>query len=251
MNYIKELNAFRDWAVINRPSTGQVALWYTLISICNMTGWQEWFTVPNQTLQLMTGLSRQGLEKARNQLIQRGLIEYRKGTSNQAGRYRIIPFEKQKVDCQKVGTEVGTMVGTEVGTVGAFQEAQEERSSCTLYKQNKTKNINLVTSNEVTADADDAPPTNQQLITELTKEYRKLIPQDKHQKGDFSFIGRLYNEYGYDKVLLAINELGYRIDSGFIPEKPLIYLNAILKGDGKSGGRGKKSAANDYSWYFD
>jgi DnaD/phage-associated family protein len=130
MNYIKELNAFRDWTLINQPSTGQVALWHSLMSVNNMTGWVEWFTVANQTLQLMTGLSRQGLDKARNQLCQKGLVEYKKGVSNQAGRYRVISFE-----CQKVGTEVGTTVGME----GAPELSQKGRGGSTLFKLNETK----------------------------------------------------------------------------------------------------------------
>jgi hypothetical protein len=137
MNYIKELNAFRDWSMLNRPSTGQVALWYTLMSINNWTGWQEWFSTPNQTLQLMTGLSRGGLEKARTSLIQQGRIQYRKGRSNQAGYYRITPFITG--DYQKVGTEVVTPVGIVVGTEEANQETQEKPLSRTLVKQNQTK----------------------------------------------------------------------------------------------------------------
>ena len=133
MNYIQQLNAFKDWVMINRPSTGQIALWYSLMSINNMAGWTEWFTAPNQTLQLMSGLSRQGLEKARGQLIQKGLIEYKKGKSNQAGHYKIIPFYTSNY--QKVGTEVVTGVGTE----GALEEAQKGPDSSTLYKLNKTK----------------------------------------------------------------------------------------------------------------
>lgn len=148
MNYIKELNAFRDWALINRPSTGQVALWYSLMSVNNMTGWKTEFTVPNQTLQLMTGLSRQGLANARNALMQAGLIKYEKGRSNQAGRYRMISLHERLFECQKVGTGVDAVVGTDVGTGGAHQLAQEGRTGChsssTLYKQkHKQKQNNI------------------------------------------------------------------------------------------------------------
>jgi hypothetical protein len=140
VNYLKELNAFRDWSMINRPSTGQIALWYTLMSINNMTGWKEWFTVPNQTLQLMTGLSRQGLDKARNGLIQSGLIQYKKGRSNQAGSYKM---NSLLGECQKVGTEVvaevDTGVGKEVGTPAAYELAHQQRSGSTLFKQKETK----------------------------------------------------------------------------------------------------------------
>ncbi len=137
MNYLRELNAFRDWALLNRPSTGQVALWHSLMSVNNMSGWINWFTVPNQTLQLMTGLSRQGLDKARVGLINQSLIEYRKGSSNQAGRYKMVSL----LECQKVGTEVDTTVGTAVVTVAAHQEAQQRRGGSTLFKQevNETK----------------------------------------------------------------------------------------------------------------
>ena len=121
MNYMRELNAFRNWAMINRPSTGGVALWNMLMNINNMTGWKEWFTVPNQTLQLLTGLSRQGIESTRNSLIQFGLIEYKKGRSNQAGSYRMISllgdtYVDNFSECQNLGTAVGTLLGTSVGT---------------------------------------------------------------------------------------------------------------------------------------
>lgn len=155
MNYMRELNAFRDWAMINRPSTGAVALWHMLMSVNNMTGWQEWFSVPNQTLQLLTGLSRQGIDSTRNALIQKGLIEYKKGISNQAGKYRMISFYgdfpgnspvDKNFECQNLGTGLGTVVGMDVGTLAAPEQAQPRRSGCTLYKlkdiNNKTKNNN-------------------------------------------------------------------------------------------------------------
>jgi hypothetical protein len=98
MNYLQELNAFRDWTLLNHPSTGQIALWYSLMSIDNMTGWQEWFTVANQTLQLMTGMSKAGLDKARGELINKGLIQYKAGSTKQAGRYRLVSIYSKKVD---------------------------------------------------------------------------------------------------------------------------------------------------------
>ncbi|MDK2824532.1 MAG: hypothetical protein PWP71_2450, partial [Clostridia bacterium] len=105
MNYIREINGFYDWLKYNTLSTGAIALWYALMSICNKAGWAEEFTVANVVLQSMTGLSRQGLDKARNQLIQKGVIEYKKGSGNQAGKYRLNSFE-----CQIVDTNIDTKV---------------------------------------------------------------------------------------------------------------------------------------------
>jgi len=119
MDYIRELNAFRNLATINPLPTGQVALWHMLMSINNMTGWKEWFSVPNQTLQTVTGLSRQGLAKARQGLIQCGLLQYRPGRSNKAGYYRMVSLLSE---CKKVGTGVGTAVVT----AAALQESHEE-----------------------------------------------------------------------------------------------------------------------------
>lgn len=90
MNFFRELKAFRDWLLINDLTTGAIALWYTLMSINNMAGWSEWFAAPNQTLQQLTNLSKQGLVDARNLLIQKGLIEYKRGKSRQGGMYRMI-----------------------------------------------------------------------------------------------------------------------------------------------------------------
>lgn len=74
---------------------------------------------------------------------------------------------------------------------------------------------------------DEKPPTNKAIIAELTGFYRQIegIPKEP---SDYAFIGRLYNNYGYDKVLSAINELGLRIEGGFMPDKPKIYLMGML-----------------------
>lgn len=104
MDYMKELNAFRNWQLLNPLSTGEVALWHTLMSLNNMTGWKEWFVVPNSTVQLLTGMSKQGVDNARNKLIQRKLIDYQKGNKSEAGRYKMLPaselvnFSTQKFD---------------------------------------------------------------------------------------------------------------------------------------------------------
>jgi hypothetical protein len=142
---MRELNAFRDWTMVNRPSTGQVVLWYTLMTINNMIGWKEWFPAPNPTLQLMTGLSRQGLDKARNSLIQLGLIQYKKGSCNKSGSYHMISFGS--FGYQKVGKEVGKGVDKEVDRSGALSLLTGQRLGSTyIYKQNKKKqkeNINV------------------------------------------------------------------------------------------------------------
>lgn len=77
MNYIDLINSFWDSATTNPLSTGQVSLYFALLHVCNRSYWTEWFAAPNQVLSVLTGLSRSGILKARNELKQRGLIDFR------------------------------------------------------------------------------------------------------------------------------------------------------------------------------
>ncbi|MEB8418962.1 DnaD domain protein [Enterococcus casseliflavus] len=86
MDYIRQILAFDDYLMYNQGlSSGQIALWHALMSINNKTRWSEWFTASNQTLETLSGLSRQGINKNRNILKQLRLIDFqsngRKATS--------------------------------------------------------------------------------------------------------------------------------------------------------------------------
>lgn len=96
MNYLTIINAFWDWATTNPLSTGQVSLYFALLHVCNRSNWTEWFQAPNQVLSVLTGLSRSGILKARNELKQKGLIDF-KERGTKATLYKlIIANSKQK-----------------------------------------------------------------------------------------------------------------------------------------------------------
>jgi len=112
MNYIAEINAFWDLAGVNPLSTGQVALWFGLMNINNRCNWTEWFSVPNQVLSIHTGLSRNGILKARNVLKQLGLIDFReRGTK--ATLYKMISISKDSAmtDSGQVGVQDSGQAG--------------------------------------------------------------------------------------------------------------------------------------------
>lgn len=112
------------------------------------------------------------------------------------------------------------------------------------YKDNikdSTKDSTCLSNDK--QDANGVPPTptysenkltNQQIITELTDEYRS-ITDVKPEKSDYAFIGNCYNQYGYAAVLDAIHTLQTRVAAGFQPAKPKIYLLGILKGESSNG----------------
>ena len=114
MNYLTIINAFWDWATTNPLSTGQVSLYFALLHVCNKSNWTEWFQAPNQVLSVLTGLSRSGILKARNELKQKGLIDF-KERGTKATLYKLIianSKQKSKQDSTQVGKQVGVQNST-------------------------------------------------------------------------------------------------------------------------------------------
>lgn len=126
MNYISLINLFWDSAMTNPLSTGQVSLYMALLHVCNRSNWTEWFQVPNQVLSVLTGLSRSGILKARNELKQRGVIDF-KERGTKATLYKIIAESKQ------VSVQDSVQNSTQNSVRNSVQ------NSSTLYKQNKNK----------------------------------------------------------------------------------------------------------------
>ena len=135
MNYIAIINSFWDSATTNPLSTGQVSLYFALLHVCNRSNWTEWFQAPNQVLSVLTGMSRSGILKARNELKQRGLIDFReRGTKTTV--YRItIANSKQ----------AGMQDGVQNSNQNSMQDGVQ--NSSTLYKhkqkQNNKKDTNV------------------------------------------------------------------------------------------------------------
>lgn len=120
---------------VNRISTGQIALWHALMQMDNKCGWREWFTVSGMALELTSGLSRQGILKARNALKQLGLLEFRTN-GTRATAYRLIPPTTVK------GIDTGGEQERErVEGRGGCQDGGQRgaQRSGTLDKQDKTK----------------------------------------------------------------------------------------------------------------
>lgn len=99
MSYLSIINSFWDSATTNPLSTGQVSLYFALLHVCNRSNWAEWFQAPNQVLSVLTGLSRSGILKARNELKQRELIDFReRGTK--ATLYKVTMADSTQVSVQ-------------------------------------------------------------------------------------------------------------------------------------------------------
>ena len=75
MNYMQEVKAFNDYLETHELSTGQIALWYALMDIFNRCYWPNYITISSYSLKVRTKLSPNGLRKAREGLIEAGLIQ--------------------------------------------------------------------------------------------------------------------------------------------------------------------------------
>ena len=87
MDYIGQLNAFDNWLEYNELGAGPQLLWYKLMAIANKSGWQSELSIANTRLQAMTKTSEKTLINNRNQLIQNGLLQYKKRGRTKAGVY--------------------------------------------------------------------------------------------------------------------------------------------------------------------
>lgn len=95
MNYIKQVNTFYEFLPNNPLSSNAQCLYSYLLNKNNRLGWIKEFTVANKIVEGFTGLSRRALDKARNELKQKGYIEYSKGFGNKAGKYVIVCLDTQ------------------------------------------------------------------------------------------------------------------------------------------------------------
>lgn len=99
MDYFKQRRAYRNFKLYEADvSMGQNNLYRELLDYANDEGKLDGqFPMKNSALVSLTGLSEDGLSKARNKLVQNKLIEYVKGRKNQqVPQYKIINlYDKQ------------------------------------------------------------------------------------------------------------------------------------------------------------
>lgn len=100
MDYFKQRRAYRNFKMYEVSiSNGQNNLYRELLDYANDESKLDgYFRMKNSALAGLTGLSEAGIKKARNELVQSGLIEYRKGRKNvSAPEYKIVNlYDKKK-----------------------------------------------------------------------------------------------------------------------------------------------------------
>lgn len=133
MNYLQEILNFEKLQELNRLAPGQARVWYVLMYLNNITGWQSWFTVASSTLEFRSGLSRQGVIKARNELKQLGYIDF-KTNGRSATSYHMKLLMQGSVQPSLQGSVQDSL---QPSLHDSLQGSVQNSSA--LYKQNKTK----------------------------------------------------------------------------------------------------------------
>lgn len=172
MDYFKLVREFYVRQSVNPLSTGQIALWHGLVQQSNQLGWPREFNMPNRTLEMLTGLSRQGIVKARNALKQSGLIEV-ETHGTKAATYRVVDIARSNSVPNSLPNGVPSGVPNSVpsGVPNSSAYLRQDKT-----KQNKTKKI--VTKSKKRIYADDSKEL--QLANQLWKEIHERLPETKH-----------------------------------------------------------------------
>ena len=143
MNYIKQVNTFYKLIQDNPLSSNAQCLYNYLLNKCSELGWKSEFSVSNLIVCGFTNLSRQALDRARNELVQKGFLQYKKGHSNQAGKYLIVSFDTQN-DTQD-DTQSDTQDNTQGGhTVSTLNKLNKTKRNKTIKEEKEKKRKKVV-----------------------------------------------------------------------------------------------------------
>lgn len=211
MNYLKEVLSFNELLMTETLSTGQIALWYALMYINNKCGWKESFTAANNVLNTYTRLSDKGIIKARNALIQKGLIRY-KSRGNKAGIYTVLSISNSTE--QNKHTANSSEQSAEHSTEHCSEQSAEysTEQSATLNKQNKTK------QNKTTV------AVTEENTVKIFERYENLMGKTMSKTATEDIDSFISDGISYDLILAVMD---YAVDGG---KGNWNYMRATLEG---------------------
>lgn len=230
MDYFRQRRAYRNFKQNEADiSMGQNNLYRELLDYANDEGkLDDWFPLKNSALIDLTGLSTQGVVKARNGLIQMNLIDYKPGQKNtKKPQYKIIQLYKQTL--KSVTTSVTTSV----------TEGVTKQPKCNNQLQSSVTTGSLEVSQlvvqpvEQTVEHKDLTSTRQRLDKDQTVAASKrhslasfqelwLFPNVVQQEALFELIGL----YGDELVNAAIKVAGSK---DVTKKNAMSFITACLK----------------------
>lgn len=251
MNFLKQIVAFEKLSESREISANARSMYYSLLYKNNSLGWIEQFTMPNTVLQATSSIKyRDGFFKARQQLIEANLINYKKGKTGKAGAYSIKKlYDEVHDDVQvEVHDEVHDKVQHEVhDEVHDRVHDDVPLNKLNKTKQNKTKlndiskkNIIKKKSDSVVLTDNPTPPvvackeiigylnnklgTNYKDTTVATRRLVNARMNEGYTVDDFKqVIDKKYKEWGNDEDMSA-----YLRPNTLFSNKFESYLNQLV-----------------------
>ena len=227
MNYLKQVLALNQLQLRDPLSKGQYMLFHALLNVNNDCGWIEWFEVASIRLELFSQMSREGVQKARKELIERGLIEF-KSNGTRAGSYRL---KKLYEDSTQSSTQGSTQDSTQDSTQISTQINAEIEPLSTPLPTQLEKNTQMSTQ--------DSTQTSTQGSTQDGTPLNKLnkTKQNKSKVNSCSSYTEISDEKSADnddnkttENIFEFYQKNFGILSSFIQEDILYWIRDI--GDG-------------------
>ena len=223
MNYLKQVLALNQLQLRDPLSKGQYMLFHALLNVNNDCGWIEWFEVASIRLELFSQMSREGVQKARKELIERGLIEF-KSNGTRAGSYRL---KKLYEDSTQTSTQVSTQDSTQISTQTNAEIEPLSTPLPTQLEKNTQMSTQDSTQSSTQSSTQDSTPLNKLNKTKLNKSkvnscssYTEMSDEKYADKDDDKTTENVFEFYQKNFGLL----------SSFIQEDILYWIRDI--GDG-------------------
>ena len=191
----------------NDIGPGAQLLWYKLMRVANLSGWQKELSISNTRLQSMTKTSEKTLINNRNQLIQNGLLQYKKRGRTKAGIYILSDitgnFTVNSSVVSSVDTSVNSSVVSSVDTSAYINKT----------KQNKTKQSNNASESSITKNSEESAV--RYWLNQVNPAEAPFIVQS---------LGHWVNDFGDDAIVIAAIDEMLKNNA-----RSYKYLDKILK----------------------
>ena len=201
--------AFYTRQLLNPLSGGQVALWHALAYTREKAHQKEWFTIAGMTLVQLSGLSLAGIKKARNELKQHGLIDFRTNGTRSTS-YKLVDISESSQDSSRNGSQ------------------DSSRNGSAIY--NNTNNIDVVrarplmTEEEMDAAAALSSRNRDALVTAMEESGIKVTSRS------IDAMEAMTAEHGVESVMSAISKAVEHDKKGGIS---VAYVRSILENSGR------------------
>ena len=250
-DFFKQFRKFADLSIGNL-STNAFALYIRLMVINDKAGRIEWFGTTNERLAIETGITIDSLNKARNNLIQMGFIEYKKGKSHSPSRYKLVPIDE---DFLKESGKFSQYFLVK----NLYPKIQTENSGKNQTENSgKTPDLisipnpNLPNPNLAAADARAREGIDEEFGKVYTELGRHSVAIRPIRPNDVEGLRDLISEYGSELVLAAIAEAAKTAkERGMVVNRAVSYLAAILESWKRGSVKSDRNAVNKRNAEYD